>query len=128
MIVDLVVPEQSLVTVTPLEVLGSNVLVGILSAILQRGHVAPVLPVLVPQVVGIGAGGNEAGSNTVDGDLPPELGGALGVVLDVLAFLDEFVLGRGAGEAALSPGANLGGEAGSVANGLSGSKHGGGDC
>ena len=52
-----------LVTVTPLVVLGANVLVGVLSAILQSGHVAPVLPMLVPQVVGVGSGGNEAGGD-----------------------------------------------------------------
>ena len=55
-------------------------------------------------------------------------GGAIGVILDVLALLDEFVLGGGAGEAALSTCAGLGGEARGVANGLSGGKHGDGNC
>lgn len=55
-------------------------------------------------------------------------GGASGVVLDVLALLDELVLGGGAGEATLSTGAGLGGEARGAANGLSGGKHGDGDC
>ncbi len=55
-------------------------------------------------------------------------GGAIGMVLDVLALLDEFVLGGGAGEAALSTGAGLGGEARGAANGLSGGRHGDGNC
>lgn len=38
-----------LVTITPLEILGANVLVRVFSALLQRGQVAPVLPVLLPE-------------------------------------------------------------------------------
>ncbi len=53
-----------LVTVTPLIVLGADVLVGVLGALLQSGHVVPVLPVLVPQVICVGTGGDEAGGNT----------------------------------------------------------------
>ena len=49
-----------LVTVSPEEVLGADVLVGVLDALLQRGHVRPVLPVLVPQVVRIDTGTNQA--------------------------------------------------------------------
>lgn len=60
--------ESYLVTVTPLVVLGADVLVSILGALLQSRHVAPVLPVIVPQVVGVGAGGNDArGDTTVNG-------------------------------------------------------------
>lgn len=44
-----------LVAVAPGEVLGANVLVGVLGALLQRRHVAPVLPVLVPEPVGVPA-------------------------------------------------------------------------
>lgn len=43
--------------------------------------------------------------------------GLLGVLLDVLAFLDELVLGRGAGKAALSRGAQLRSEPRGVAGG-----------
>jgi hypothetical protein len=52
-----------LVTVTPGEVPGADVLVGILDALLQRGEVRPVLPVLVPEVVGVQAGEEEGGRN-----------------------------------------------------------------
>lgn len=48
--------QQSLVTVAPGEVLGANVLVGVLDTLLQRGHMGPVLPVLVPENVGVGGG------------------------------------------------------------------------
>jgi hypothetical protein len=44
-----------LVTIAPLEVLGANVLVGILGALWQRRKMAPVLPVLTPQPVGVGS-------------------------------------------------------------------------
>lgn len=53
-----------LVTVTPLEVLGANVLVGVLGALLQRRHVAPVLPMLRPQPVGVGTRKSHARNNT----------------------------------------------------------------
>lgn len=43
--------------------------------------------------------------------------GTLGVVLDVLSLLDEFVLGRGAGKTALGRGAQLRGKARDVAGG-----------
>lgn len=55
MVVDLVVPEESLVTIAPGEVLGADVLVWVLDALLERGQVAPVLPVLVPEVVSVQA-------------------------------------------------------------------------
>lgn len=65
---------------------------------------------------------------TAAGDSMALTSGAIGVVLDVLALLDEFVLSGGAGEAALSTDASLGGEARGAANGLSGGKHGDGNC
>lgn len=53
-----------LVTVTPGEVLGADILVGVFGTLLKRGHVVPVLPVLVPQVVGVDATTDEAGNNS----------------------------------------------------------------
>ena len=50
-----------LVTVAPGEVAGADVLVGVLDALLERGHVRPVLPMLVPEVVGVQAGEEEGG-------------------------------------------------------------------
>ena len=53
-----------LVTIAPLVVLGADVLVRVLNTLLQRRQVAPVLPMLIPEPVGIGASEDEAGSNT----------------------------------------------------------------
>ena len=64
MVVDGFVPEQSLVAVAPGVVLGADVLVGVLDALLQRGLVAPVFPMLGPQVVGVGAGEDDARDDT----------------------------------------------------------------
>ena len=46
----------------PGEVLRPDVLVGVLGAFLQRGEVGPVLPMLRPELVGIGAGEGEGGN------------------------------------------------------------------
>lgn len=110
-VVDSVVPEQGLVTVSPLKVLGADVLVGVFDALLQRRHMAPVFPVVLPQNPSVDAGCNQEDGDTVDRDLPPQLGGGLGVVLDMLSLLDELVFGRGAGETALRGGTQLRGEA-----------------
>lgn len=40
-----------LVTITPGEILRANVLVWVFDTFLQRRHVAPVLPVLDPEIV-----------------------------------------------------------------------------
>lgn len=56
--------QAYLVTVSPGEVLGADVLVGVLGALLEWGHVAPVLPVLLPQVVGIETAGNHDGNDS----------------------------------------------------------------
>ena len=44
-----------LVTIAPGEVASADVLVGVLGALLKSGHVRPVLPVLVPEPVGVDA-------------------------------------------------------------------------
>lgn len=48
-----------LVTVSPGEVLHTDVLVGVLGTLLERGHVRPVFPVLSPKVVGVDTSGNQ---------------------------------------------------------------------
>lgn len=53
--------QESLVTVAPGEVLGPDVLVRVLDSLLQRRHVGPVLPVLVPQVVAVGGSDGKGG-------------------------------------------------------------------
>jgi hypothetical protein len=62
-VVDAVVPEKGLVAVAPRVVLGADVLVGILNALLQGRHVGPVLPVVGPEVVGVDAGEDQAGDD-----------------------------------------------------------------
>lgn len=52
-----------LVTVAPLVVLGADVLVGVFGALLQGRHVVPVVPVGVPQPVGVGSGESEGGNH-----------------------------------------------------------------
>jgi len=42
-----------LVTISPKEVPGPDVLVGVFDSLFQRRHVAPVLPMLVPQILRI---------------------------------------------------------------------------
>lgn len=56
--------KTCLVTVTPREVLDANILVWVLGALLKRGHVLPVLPVLRPEVVGVEATTNQAGNDS----------------------------------------------------------------
>lgn len=52
-----------LVTISPGEVLHTDVLVRVLGALLERGLVLPVLPVLLPKVPGVDTGQNQAGGN-----------------------------------------------------------------
>lgn len=47
-----------LVSITPGEVLGPDVLVRVLDALLKRRHVRPVLPMLVPEVISVEASKN----------------------------------------------------------------------
>lgn len=59
-----------LVSVSPKEVLGADVLEGVLDALLERGHVRDVLPVLGPQTPGVDAGDAEGGDhNAVRGQV-----------------------------------------------------------
>jgi hypothetical protein len=62
-----------LVTVTPEEVLGADVLVGVLGApLLEGGLVGKVLPVGIPPNLSIDARNNQAWDSDVDGQLAPE--------------------------------------------------------
>jgi hypothetical protein len=66
-VVDLVIPEQSLVAVAPEEVLCADVLIGIFNTLFQRRHVFPVLPMLIPQVVGVDAAEDQGGDDDAVG-------------------------------------------------------------
>lgn len=94
-VVDVLVPEDGLVAVAPRIVLGADVLVRVLGALLQGRHVRPVVPVLVPLDPGVDAGEDEGGRQGVDADLAPQLGGLSSVVLNGLTLLDEGILGLG---------------------------------
>ena len=91
MVVDGLVPEQGLVAVAPGEVLGADVLVGVLDAVLQGGLVAPVLPMLGPQVVGVGAGEEEAGD---DATISLLARGVLSLSLSLSVSLSRVVMPR----------------------------------
>lgn len=52
--------QEGLVSVSPEEVLGAEVLVRVLSALLKWLHVGPVLPVLVPENVGVGGSNDQS--------------------------------------------------------------------
>jgi hypothetical protein len=49
-----------LVTIAPPVVLAPDILIGILDALFQWGHVVPMLPMLIPQVVGVDCGESNA--------------------------------------------------------------------
>jgi len=71
MVVDLIVPEQCLVTITPWERLVSNVHVLVLWPLGWWRKMRFVLPVLIPQSVRIGAGNDESRECDVEGQLSP---------------------------------------------------------
>jgi hypothetical protein len=56
-----------LVTVAPPEVLGADVLVGVLGLLLLRGRVGDVLPVGVPPHLAVDAGNEQAGQGNAAG-------------------------------------------------------------
>ena len=85
MVVDLVVPESSLVTIAPREVLGADVLVGVLDALLKRRKVVPVLPVFIPEVVRVDTGKDQGRNNSVDRQLAPELARGSSMVTRLLS-------------------------------------------
>lgn len=52
--------EAHLITITPEEVFGAEVLVRILGTFLERGHVFPMFPMLVPLIISVRAGDDHA--------------------------------------------------------------------
>lgn len=52
--------KTHLITISPGVVLHPEVLVGVLGTLLERGHVLPVLPVLIPEVPGVDTGKQHA--------------------------------------------------------------------
>ena len=56
--------KTHLVTIAPREVLGADVLVGVLDALLKRRKVVPVLPVFIPEVVRVDTGKDQGRNNS----------------------------------------------------------------
>ena len=53
--------NSHLIAITPWEVLASNILVRVLCAFFEWRHVVPMVPMLVPEVVSIDSGKDQAG-------------------------------------------------------------------
>lgn len=53
-----------LVTISPGEVLDTDVLVGVFHALLKRRKMLPVFPVLIPEIVCIETTANQAGNDS----------------------------------------------------------------
>merc|ERR1712096_150567 len=92
-VVDLGVPEEGLVTVSPEVVLGPDVLEGVLGLVLEGGAVRDVLPVLGPEPVGVDAGEDDGGDHDVDGELAPGARSVSSVLLDSGPLAVESVVG-----------------------------------
>jgi len=90
-VVDLVIPEKSLVAVAPEEVLASDVLVRVLVALFERWHMLPMLPMFVPEIVCIDGGDDQERRYDVKGEFTPEITRLGSVFLHLLALLDEGV-------------------------------------
>lgn len=56
--------QEGLVAISPGVVLGPDVLVRVLDALLQRRQVLPVLPVLIPEIVAVRTSGGKGGDAT----------------------------------------------------------------
>ena len=65
--------QESLIPIAPREVLGPQVLVRILDALLKRRKMSLVLPVLIVEVIGIDARDEQGRDTDVDRKLAPEL-------------------------------------------------------
>lgn len=82
-VVDLVVPEKSLVTISEEEVLGADVLVGVLGPLGSGVHfllVGDVLPMGVPSDLCVDRGDDDARNGDIKRQLAPELARLLGVL------------------------------------------------
>lgn len=91
-VVDLVVPEERLVAIAPKEVLGADVLVGVLGLLLHGRLVGFVLPVSVPPHLTIDSSHEQAWHGKIDGELPPEFTALGGMLLDAGTLAVEFVV------------------------------------
>ena len=67
MIIHLIIPESRLIPISPKEVLRPDVLIRILDSLFQGREMAPVLPMLAPQVVGVDAAEDQAGDDDAVG-------------------------------------------------------------
>lgn len=84
-VVDEIVPEEALISITPEKVLGANILVRVFWPLWERRHVLPVLPMLVPEVVGVDTTEEEEWGDTVQRQLFPQLAALAGMFFHRLA-------------------------------------------
>lgn len=99
-VVELVVPEEGLVSVAPEELVASNVLVLVLSRELvigKAGVSVVVVKVLLLNNVGVVGSSKNNGSDDKDGDLHPQVGGLGRVVSGLLLESDVFLSSNGVG-------------------------------
>jgi hypothetical protein len=118
MIIHLIIPKQRLIPITPEEVLGPNILIRVLDSLLQRRQMLPMLPMLVPEVLGVDGAEDQAGDDDAGGmvsgcshtagrrlrervgagildrQLPPQPGCSSGMSFDSSSFAVEGVVGR----------------------------------
>jgi len=91
-VVCLVIPEKSLVPVTPEEILASDVLVWIFWSLLQRRHVLPMRPMLMPKVVGIDRCNDKARNRHVNRQLAPKIRSSSSMVFHGLSLAIEGII------------------------------------
>jgi len=95
-IVDVVVPKEGLVSITPEVVLGTNVLVWVFGLLLSGDWiVCNVLPVLVPQVPGVDTGDNQGRNGDIEGEFAPKLSSFRSMMFDSFTIFEESGFGIG---------------------------------
>jgi len=91
-VVDLIVPEEGLVTISEEEVLRSEVLVWVFNALFQRRQMFPMFPMFVPQIPGVDASKDKARDNDIEGKSTPKITGSGSVSLYCSSFSIEGVV------------------------------------
>jgi len=91
-VVNLRVPEQGLVSITPEKVLSSYILVWVFRSVLQRRQMLPMAPMLIPKIVRVDASNEEAGNSDIEGQLAPQITGCRSMILHSFSLTVESVV------------------------------------